>query len=70
MRKGNGFTLIELLVVIITIEFLLAVLMPAKQKFKKVASEIACRSNLKNVGLAVLIDLSAPATKLQAKKSI
>ena len=49
----RGFTLIELLVVIAIIAVLLAILMPAMSKIKEVARETACRSNLKNVGLAV-----------------
>jgi prepilin-type N-terminal cleavage/methylation domain-containing protein/prepilin-type processing-associated H-X9-DG protein len=51
----RGFTLIELLVVIAIIALLLAVLMPAMRKIKEIARETVCRSNLKNVGLAVLM---------------
>lgn len=65
----RGFTLIELLVVIAIIALLLALLMPAMRKIKEVARETACRSNLKNVGLAVLMYLDdferkIPATRL------
>ena len=49
----RGFTLIELLVVIAIIAVLLAILMPAMSKIKEVARETACKSNLKNVGLAL-----------------
>jgi prepilin-type N-terminal cleavage/methylation domain-containing protein/prepilin-type processing-associated H-X9-DG protein len=53
----RGFTLIELLVVIAIIAVLLAILMPAMRKIKEIARETACKSNLKNVGLAVAMYL-------------
>ncbi|MHC4354187.1 MAG: type II secretion system protein [Planctomycetota bacterium] len=55
--KPRAFTLIELLVVIAIIAVLLAILMPAMQKIKEIARETACKSNLKNVGLAVIMYL-------------
>ncbi len=56
-RVERGFTLIELLVVIAIIAVLLAILMPAMAKIKEVARETACKANLKNVGIAVLMYL-------------
>ncbi len=50
--KRRAFTLIELLVVIAIIAILMAVLMPALQRVKKQAREMACRSNLRQYGIA------------------
>jgi prepilin-type N-terminal cleavage/methylation domain-containing protein/prepilin-type processing-associated H-X9-DG protein len=60
----TGFTLIELLVVIAIIALLLAILMPALRKVKEAAKEISCRSNLRSVGLAILIYLDDNDRKL------
>ena len=60
----RGFTLIELLVVIAIIAVLLAILMPAMRKIKEIARETACKSNLKNVGLAVQMYLDDYERKL------
>jgi prepilin-type N-terminal cleavage/methylation domain-containing protein len=51
MRK-KGFTLIELLVVIAIIAMLLAILMPALSKVKKIAMRVVCGTNLKGLGTA------------------
>ena len=50
--KKKGFTLIELLVVIAIIAMLLAILMPALNKVKKIASRVVCGTNLKGLGTA------------------
>ena len=52
-HTSRGFTLIELLVVIAIIAVLLAILMPAMRKIKETAREAGCKSNLRNIGLAV-----------------
>ena len=51
MRK-KGFTLIELLVVISIIAMLLAILMPALSKVKRIAMRVVCATNLKGLGTA------------------
>ncbi len=61
---AKGFTLIELLVVIAIIAVLLAILMPAMRKIKEIARETACKSNLRNVGLAVAMYLDDYERKL------
>jgi prepilin-type N-terminal cleavage/methylation domain-containing protein len=50
--KKKGFTLIELLVVISIIAMLLAILMPALSKVKKIAARVVCGTNLKGLGTA------------------
>ncbi len=51
--QRKGFTLIELLVVIAVIAILMAILMPALQKAREQGQRAACKSNLKNYGLAI-----------------
>ena len=53
MRRNFGFTLIELLVVISIIALLMAILMPALSKARDQGRTIACRSNLKQYGIAL-----------------
>ena len=65
----RGFTLIELLVVIAIIAVLLAILMPAMRKIKEQAREQLCKSNLKNVGLAVQMYLDDYERKIPNTQS-
>ena len=56
-NTARAFTLIELLVVIAIIAILMAILTPALRKAKESARETVCRSNLKGVGLGILLYL-------------
>jgi prepilin-type N-terminal cleavage/methylation domain-containing protein/prepilin-type processing-associated H-X9-DG protein len=50
-----GFTLIELLVVIAIIGLLIALLLPAIQAAREAARRASCKSNLRQLGLAILL---------------
>ncbi len=69
MRKRRGFTLIELLVVISIIAILMAVLVPALSKAREKVKDTSCKSNLKNVGLALIMYLDNYDRKLPASNS-
>jgi len=54
----RGFTLIEMLIVIAIMAILAAILFPVFAKAREKARQAACSSNLKQIGLAVMMYIS------------
>ena len=52
-KTRSGFTLIELLVVITIIGVLIGMLLPAVQSARESARKMSCKSNLKQIGIAL-----------------
>ncbi|MDD3926051.1 MAG: prepilin-type N-terminal cleavage/methylation domain-containing protein [bacterium] len=55
LLKENGFTLMELLVVIAVIAILASILFPVFNKVREKGRQVTCQSNLRQIGMAMLM---------------
>jgi prepilin-type N-terminal cleavage/methylation domain-containing protein len=55
MGSRKGFTLIELLVVVAIIAVLISLLLPSLSRARESAKNVACQSNQKQIGMAMLM---------------
>lgn len=65
MRQRTAFTLIELLVVVAIIVILIAILLPALKDARDQAKDVACRSNMRQIGMAMNIYMQENQNKLK-----
>jgi len=69
-RQKSGFTLIELLVVIAIIAILAALLLPAMARAKASAQRADCTSNLRQIGVGVLLYAQDNSGTLPAAENV